>query len=69
MECSEDDRLSFTTFLLEDRAYHWWQTVSFETEDIKLIILVEDIDHWSLLYIELYWECYIYIKETLPNFW
>ena len=27
MKCSEDDRLSFATFLLEDRAYHWWQTV------------------------------------------
>ncbi|KAH9685255.1 Endonuclease [Citrus sinensis] len=27
MKCPEDDRLSFATFLLEDRAYHWWQTV------------------------------------------
>lgn len=27
MKCSEDDRLSFATFLLEDRAYQWWQTV------------------------------------------
>ncbi|KAH9671308.1 Endonuclease [Citrus sinensis] len=27
MRCSEEDRLSFATFLLEDRAYHWWQTV------------------------------------------
>ena len=27
MRCSEEDRLSFATFLLEDRAYHWWQTI------------------------------------------
>ncbi|KAH9667429.1 hypothetical protein KPL70_021042 [Citrus sinensis] len=27
MRCLEEDRLSFATFLLEDRAYHWWQTV------------------------------------------
>ena len=27
MRCSEEDRLSFATFLLEDRAYHWWQIV------------------------------------------
>ena len=27
MKCSEDDKLSFITFLLEDRVYHLWQTV------------------------------------------
>ena len=27
MRCSEEDRLSFATFLLENRAFHWWQTV------------------------------------------
>lgn len=27
MKCAEDDKLSFATFLLKDRAYHWWQTV------------------------------------------
>ena len=24
---SEDDKLSFATFMLEDKAYHWWQIV------------------------------------------
>ena len=27
MSCSEEDGLSFATFLLEDKAYHWWQIV------------------------------------------
>lgn len=27
MKCSDEDILSFATFLLEDRAYHWWQTI------------------------------------------
>ena len=27
MRCSEEDRLSFAIFLLEKKAYHWWQIV------------------------------------------
>lgn len=27
MKRSEDDKLSFATFMLKDKAYHWWQIV------------------------------------------
>ncbi|KAH9705011.1 Endonuclease [Citrus sinensis] len=53
MRCSEEDRLSFATFLLEDRAYHWWQTDIKRSEFLRLVQGAMSVEEYEKKFLDL----------------